>query len=342
MKLYVSSLIWNETQKMKKPHVVDKLVIDDCPPGTTSHLLLNLTHNALALPIQLPILVMRGAHPGPVCGITSTLHGNEINGIPVIHHLFQKIKPANLKGTIVAVVVVNVPSFKNLRRQFNDKTDLNHIMPGVENGNESQVYAYRFVHQVVKQFNYLIDLHTASFGRINSLYVRADMSHPLTAKMARLQRPSIILHNPPSDATLRGTAMELGIPAITVEIGNPHVFQTKHIRSSFRGIRRVLADLEMITNHKTYPDPQPVLCQSSYWLYTDYGGLLEVFPDVTTFVKVGELIARQTNIFGQVVREYHTPEDGIIIGKSTNPVGQTGSRILHLGIVSDEYDKRPE
>jgi hypothetical protein len=37
-------------------------------------------------------------------------------------------------------------------------------------------------------------------------------------------------------------------------------------------------------------------------------------------------------VFGDVLCEYVAPEDGVVIGKSVNPVNQTGGRILHLGI----------
>jgi len=43
-------------------------------------------------------------------------------------------------------------------------------------------------------------------------------------------------------------------------------------------------------------------------------------------------VARVRDIFGDLIEEYRAPEDGIVIGRSTHPVNQTGSRILHLGI----------
>ena len=77
--------------------------------------------------------------------------------------------------------------------------------------------------------------------------------------------------------------------------------------------------------------PPPIVCDTSYWIYTDCGGFLNVLPDVTDKVAKGDLIARQYNAFGDLVREYLAPEAGVIIGRSTNPVSQTGARILHLG-----------
>jgi uncharacterized protein len=37
-------------------------------------------------------------------------------------------------------------------------------------------------------------------------------------------------------------------------------------------------------------------------------------------------------IFGEVTKRYHAPVDGIVVGRSVNPLNQTGSRIVHLGL----------
>src|SRR5690606_22581737 len=124
--------------------------------------------------------------------------------------------------------------------------------------------------------------------------------------------------------------------AITVEIGEPQRFQANYIRSCRIGLRSLLADVKMLPRRHVAPIHEPALCERSYWLYTDHGGLLEVLPAPTARVRKGEIIARLRDAFGDVTREYHAPEDGIVIGKSVNPVGQTGARILHLGIVARE------
>lgn len=315
-----------------RAQVVDTLDIERLPRGAKTRLQVELVHDGLSRPVHLPVLIARGERKGPVFGITAALHGNEVNGLPVIHRLFEQLDVSKLKGTLVGVCVVNVPAFLNNERTFGDRTDLNHIMPGRAKGNDTDVYAFRIIDRIVKNFDYLVDLHTASFGRINSLYVRADMKDATTAEMAYLQRPEIIVHNPASDATLRGAAMELGIPSITVEIGNPQVFQPKYIRHALMGIRRVLSSLGMIPRRKMTVGTSPVLCERSYWLFADYGGILQVFPEVLDHVAKGEAVAQQRNIFGDVIQTYPASQDGIVIGKSTNPVGPTGSRILHLGV----------
>ena len=311
-----------------------ELVIEEFPRGQVSRLYVDLVANGLAQDILLPLLVARGRRDGPVFGLTAAVHGNELNGIRVIHDLMHKIDPRQLNGTVVALVVVNVPGLHRHQREFVDGGDLNHIFPGRENGNAAEVYAHRILDRIVKRFDYLVDLHTASFGRVNSVYVRADMTHATTATMAYLQRPQIIVHNPPSDYTLRGAAMDLGIPSVTLEIGDPQKFQPNYVRSSRIGLRAVLAAAGMLPRRPVAEGPEPVLCERSYWMYSDRGGLLEVLPRPTDRVSQGERVAVLRNAFGDVIREYHAPQDGIVIGKSVNPVGQTGARILHLGAVA--------
>lgn len=312
---------------------IKTLNVNEVPKGTISRYWLNLVTDGMGQPVQVPIIVARGHQDGKVLGLTAAVHGNELNGIPVIQRIFGEIDINELKGVIVGVPVVNVPSLHRKKRRFIDGTDLNHIMPGKANGTVSQVYAHRVVTRIIHQFDYLIDLHTASFGRINSYYIRADMSDLVVNDMARLQNAQIIVHNPPSDGTLRGTANEMNIPAITLEVGNPNTFQKGLIRDGLTGIHNVLGYLCMTDCEIEECDSDTILCKKSYWIYTDTGGIMTVYPKVTELVKKGDLIATMRNIFGDTVQEYFAPEDGVVIGKSVSPVNQTGGRILHLGVV---------
>ncbi|MCB9791956.1 MAG: succinylglutamate desuccinylase/aspartoacylase family protein [Alphaproteobacteria bacterium] len=299
-------------------------------------MLVEVTHDGLGFPVRLPVMVMRGAKAGPVLGLTAALHGNELNGLPVIHGLMRSLHPRQLRGDLVAVVAANPPGVVMRQRRFSDDSDLNHVMPGRPDGTGAQVFAHRIIRRVIRHFDLLVDLHTASFGRVNCLYIRADMTRPAIAQMAYLQRPQIIVHNPPNDLTLRGTAQELGIPAITLEIGDPHRFQRSYIRRSQAGLRAVMAAAGMIRTRPIDMGAEPVLCESSGWFYTDRGGLLEVLPAVTDAVEEGEVVARQRSMFGELIREYTAPWSGVVIGKAVDPVAETGARVMHLGRLAPE------
>ena len=189
---------------------IKKLDLGQLEKGTIHKLWLDMATDTFGVPISIPLIVAKGVEDGPTLGLTAAIHGNELNGIPVIQRVIKDLDVEHLRGTLIGVPGVNVLSLTRRKRRFIDGTDLNHIMPGKKNGNVSQVYAWRFFERVVRNFDYMIDLHTASNGRINSYYIRADMSDEITAKMALLQNPEIIVHNPPSDGTLMVLLMKLG------------------------------------------------------------------------------------------------------------------------------------
>ena len=237
----------------------------------------------------------------------------------------------------MGVPVVSVYAFAAATRTFFEGFDLNRIMPGKADGNVGQVYAHRILERLIKHFNYLVDVHTASFGRVNSLYVRADLRHATSRRMAVLQSPEIIVHNEAKDGTLRDAAMEMGIAAITVEVGDPLRFQRRMIKDSLHGLRAILHEFGLLdTAPKTSDEDEPtIVCSSSAWIHASAGGLLEVLPDTAETVEEGQTIARLSNPFGDVVETYRAPHSGVVVGKSTNPVCRTGSRVLHLGVPTD-------
>jgi uncharacterized protein len=319
-------------ESTQTPHTIKELDLTACPSGSLTRYWVHVVSSGMAQPILVPVLVAKGVEAGPVLGLTAAVHGNELNGLPVIQRIFSNIDPQQLRGTLVGVPVVNIPAYLANQRYFIDGADLNRLMPGKADGNVSQIYAYRILKKLVRHFEYLLDLHTASMGRINSYYIRANLDHPVTARLAELQNAEIIVNNAGADGTLRSAAADLGIHAITVEAGDPQRFQKGMIRSAITGAFNVMRYLDMIDEPIVEPDEPAVVCQHSYWLYTNAGGLLEVFPKITDRVRQGERIALVRNVFGDVIRQYFAPEDGIVVGKSTNPTNQTGGRILHLGV----------
>lgn len=115
---------------------IQRLEVQDLSTRKLEKRRLNLSVNALG-PVNLPIFAYRGSAPGPIVGIVSTIHGNELNGIPVIQQIFARVEAAgesdqgtgNFAGALIGAPVLNVPGFLNSARCF-DGHDLNRLMPG--------------------------------------------------------------------------------------------------------------------------------------------------------------------------------------------------------------------
>ncbi|MCO4781363.1 MAG: succinylglutamate desuccinylase/aspartoacylase family protein [Candidatus Cloacimonetes bacterium] len=306
--------------------------------GQVHRLQIELSDNAVGVPWSVPVIVLRGVKKGPVLGITAALHGNELNGISTIFQLLKEVDASQLSGTLIMVPISNVPGYLRNQREFSDNVDLNRIMPGKIDGVPSSIYAHHFINKIVKKFDYLLDLHTASHGRVNSLYIRADLETEMTRTLAYLQKPQIIVKKGDEDGTLRGWANDAGIPAITIEIGNANLFQYKLIDETLDGILNTLKYLNMISGEVEDLIEDSTICSKSYWIYTKRGGIIEVLPKLADRVNSGDLIATVSDVFGQVKEEIFSEHSGIVIGKNVRPNCDSGNRVLHLGVDIIEAD----
>ncbi len=320
---------------------VETINLENLPSGQVSKLWLKIIDNGLSQPINVPIIIAKGNQSGPVLGLTAAIHGNELNGIRVIQEVIESIDLSSLKGVILAVPGLNQVAITQDRRRFYDHEDLNRIFPGKEKGTRSQQFVWQFNKKILPHLDFLIDMHTASFGRVNSLYVRGDFANEDIKSMAMLQDADIVLKSKGPSAgvstsatrTLRAEATLQGIPTITVEYGNPQVFQKDMIERGVNGVKNVMSWLKMQDGIQPI-STNATICERSYWIYVDRGGILEVPVALKQIVEKDEVIGILRNPFGEIITTYSAPERGIVIGKSTNPINMSGGRIIHLGILA--------
>lgn len=325
-----SGVITSETRT--RSDSLDPIVIENYPHASRTDLFVRLYEDGLGNPLEVPFVVVRGREAGPVLGISAAVHGNELNGVKVIHRLLNDLDPTSFRGALLLAPVVSVPAYNHGRREFPDGNDLNHVFPGKANGNPAEQYARAFTLAFLPALNYLVDIHTASEGRTNTLYVRADLLSEETQALALTTNPQIILHAKGGDGTLRNAARQRNIPAITMEVGNPSVFQGEMVSAGEHGVFNVMRKLGMLPG-----DPEmvriPVICSSSSWLRTTGGGLLETRFELLDHIKRGQLLAETYDPFGRVLQSYHAPYDGIVIGMAANPLAIPGTRFCHLGVI---------
>jgi predicted deacylase len=310
----------------------EELKLSSFDRGEVHHVNIHLSYNALGVPWKIPLVIIRGAEEGPTLGITAALHGDELNGISTIFKLIKEINPKKLKGTLVLVPISNVPGYLMNQRFFLDNVDLNRIMPGKTGGSTSDLYAHQFTSKIISKLYFLLDLHTASHGRVNSLYIRADIDSEETRTLAYLQHPQIIVKKFDETGTLRAWANDNNIPAITIEIGNPNAFQHSLIDETLEGILNTMKFYEMISGEVKDLVTDATVCDKSYWIYSNNGGIVDVLPKLADEVQAGEIIAIVYDVFGQIKEEIKADKPGIVIGKNVRPNCDAGTRILHLGV----------
>ncbi len=85
-------------------------------------------------PLHIPVEVVHGRKEGPVMLVCGGIHGDEINGVEIVRRVLRSKSINSLRGTLIAVPVVNVFGFLQQTRYLPDRRDLNRCFPGSEKG----------------------------------------------------------------------------------------------------------------------------------------------------------------------------------------------------------------
>jgi predicted deacylase len=313
---------------MKRIHRINFL---DLKPGIHKYWF-NITKDALGDDISVPIIINKSKKDGPIFFINSLLHGDELNGMEVIHKVMDFISDKLLCGCVVAIPVFNVPGFLQAQRYFSNGVDLNSIMPGKKDGKIHQIYAHKIMKNLISKADYLLDLHTARKGSRNCYYVRANLNDEKLNEIAKILNSNLILDSVPTITTLRGSCEAIGIKSITLEIGDPLKYQKGMINTCSRGIINTLSYLGMINEKVELFDKKLIICNNSYRIQSPEGGIVEIIPNILDKVNQGDLVAIIKDVFGEITHKIECPNSGIIIGKVNNPVVEEGLNLIHIGI----------
>ncbi|MGI9307639.1 MAG: M14 family metallopeptidase, partial [Gammaproteobacteria bacterium] len=217
------------------PHLI--LLGANVPPSTATRLAWapRLSFEGITSPT--PVLVVHGANPGPVVCLTAAIHGDELNGIEIVRRILYNIEPEELSGTVIGVPIVNLQGFQRSSRYLTDRRDLNRFFPGDPTGSSASRKAYSFFNQVVLGCDALVDLHTGSFHRTNLPQLRADLSNPGVVELTQGFGATVVLQSEGTLGTLRRAAVETGIPAVTLEAGEPQRLQEDAVSHGVKGIQ---------------------------------------------------------------------------------------------------------
>ncbi len=277
--------------------------------------------------------VIRGKEPGPVVWISSCVHGDELNGVEIARQVLRKLKPENLKGTIIIVPVVNVYGFNQEMRYLPDRRDLNRSFPGAKRGSMAARLANTFMSEIVVKCDLGIDLHTAAKGRYNLPQLRGDISDPFMRTLAEAFAAPIFIEGKPPAKSLRGAANNLNIPVVLYEAGEADRLGLRSIQIGVIGVMRALQSLEMVKDAPEAITKQLLLSSSTKWVRARRSGLLRL--DVST----GDLVEKKQKLgvigdaYGDRIYRVEAPTSGLIISHATKPLLNQGDPIVHIANV---------
>ena len=243
--------------------------------GRRAQLELPIARLMSGTPVALPVLVLHGRHDGPTVWLSAAVHGDEIGGVEIIRRVLAQLDPSTLRGTVIAVPIVNVHGFNTGERYLPDRRDLNRSFPGSARGSLAARIAHLMMTEIIARCTVGIDLHTGSDHRINLPQVRADLDDSETLELARVFGAPLALHSRTRDGSLRQAATEAGATVLLFEGGEANRFDARAIDDGTSGVLRVLAALGMIDAAPPLTAPT-YLSRRSKWVRASSSGILHL------------------------------------------------------------------
>jgi predicted deacylase len=333
-------LLMSEMGADSQPKTSLSLLGADIPRGVERQLSLYVSESFAGYSLRTPVLVSSGPQPGATLCLTAGIHGDELNGTEVVRRVFERLDLESFRGVLVGIPIVNLHGFRRTSRYLPDRRDLNRYFPGNEAGSSASRIAHAVFERIVRQCDFLVDLHTGSFHRTNLPQLRGDLTRPDVMALAQGFGATTVVHSFGRPGTLRRAATEAGIPAITYEAGEPMRLQDDEVERGVEGVQRLLAALGMVD---TPPEPETSqrMYNRSRWVRVDDGGILLSRAELGQEVSSGDVLGTVTDPISNERTIVFSPYGGRLIGMALNQVVIPGFAAFHIGLEDGTPDLIP-
>lgn len=299
-------------------------------PGERVNVNLPVADLYTATSLSMPMQVICGRKAGPVLFVSAAVHGDELNGVEIIRRLLKRKILRSIRGTLLAVPIVNVHGFLNQSRYLPDRRDLNRSFPGSPRGSIASRLANTFLTNVVSKADYGVDLHTGAIDRSNLPQIRGNLDDEVTLELARAFGAPVIVNANVRDGSLRACAVELDIPILIYEAGEALRFDEISIRAGLRGIMNVMRSIGMLPEGKDRKRVDPVLARATSWVRAPDSGIVVGKATLGSSTVKGQRLATISDPLGGEEDHVVAPFDGIIIGRSNLPLTHEGEALFNI------------
>ncbi len=305
--------------------------LDDLSPGFSGWRTWQPTGNT-----ALEVYCCRGRSAGPLALITAGVHGDEYEGPAAIFSLAQLLSPERVRGAILAVPVANPAAFAaGTRMNPEDGHNLARTFPGNPNGGPSEQLAAAIFEELAAPADYVIDLHSGGveylFLPVAGFYGEPASGNPSFQAARTFGLPSL-WQLPETDGVLSCEAWRRGKIAIGAEYLGAGQLSADGVRDYRNGVAACLADWGMLAAAPQASKSPGVF--TGDWLLASAAGIFTACCLIGDPVAKGTTLAMIAGTRGQVLQEFVSPFDGVILGlrskayiRETNWAVLVGKRI---------------
>ncbi len=295
---------------------------------------------------RIPVVVIRGTHPGPVLAIVSGAHGTEYASILAVEKLITTLDPADISGTVILVPLVNSASFLQKVPHVNpvDNKSMNRFYPGKMDGTQTERASYIITKQIVERCDYLIDLHGGDLDENLRPYSYWTISG--NEKVDRISREMALAfgldhiiiqtdfpRDPAASRYLSNTALTRGKPAAIAEAGYAGTVEPGDVNALAWGSQNIMRYLKMLPGNAPFVQ-NPVWIETVETVTSDQEGIFYPMVNRGNYVAAGTEIGYVTDYFGKTVQEVRSPIAGVVLYVCALPTMNKGGTVANIGVVA--------
>ena len=114
-------------------------------------------------PVHIPLHIVNGAADGPTLVVQAGASGLEIEPTLILPHVVAELDPADIKGTLIMVPLMNTSGFEFARvNSVYDDKHLNRIGRGKADGSVSEQLVHAYYQAAIAKADALLDIRTGS------------------------------------------------------------------------------------------------------------------------------------------------------------------------------------
>ena len=320
--------------------VIRTLDVNDLEPGKKHALYFEGVQMPTGQRWYVSVIVAAGAKPGKRVALISGVHGDEMSSVHAVQTVMNQLDPAQMAGTVLAVPDVSRPALEGMARRWPnsgrgiDLIDMNREWPGNENGfSATSRHAGLLFNRLFRpNADFALDFHTGTSGMDVTAFNLARMELPEVRAMAELFPIDQIFDNPAYPTLLANALINVGIPALTPEIGAARSLNLGMIPLFVEGTMNVLKHHGIISGPmgRTGRDAGIFIGNSSHFILSTHGGFVELLVKLNDKVKAGQKVAIQRNTFGEVVAEYTSGMAGEVGSLRSDATAEPGIPLMAI------------
>jgi predicted deacylase len=292
--------------------------------------------------LEVPVIELTGAADGPRLTVIAGVHGCEYASMDGVRKWARRLEQRELRGRVVAVPVLNLPSFR-ARSPFvipDDGKNLNRCFPGDQAGTLADRLAYAAFTELIAGSDALVDAHAGDMVEALEPFALYDTgpAEDRARELAIAYGLSYVIRQAPGPGRAVGgsssaAAAEAGIPAIIAEAGGCGLVEQDAVEAHVRGLDGVLAALGMADPPAdAAPAPQPQYLQQFLWLRCEDEGWWEPAVKPGDPVAEGQLLGTVSSLDGaRLLQTITAPAAGVPMFITSSPAVAADGLLLGLG-----------